>query len=250
MEKRTVDFYRADSQHMNDAIDRIVVEVHTKKRLHNKKVILLTGCGPMTGVTSLSINLAIALSFAGWKTLLIDSDLRKGNKYKRLANRTGVGLSEYLARKAAREEIICHTNYDLLDYISCGNSETSAVRLLCSAEMSDLMQSVQDDYDYVIIDSPSVNIVSDSTILFPSVDGIVLVAALNKTTKRQLEDAKRIVSRYNDKYYGLIINQVDLKQYKKFVKDYDYFEKNKLDKKYKSQIKKIKKNWVMEEEKK
>jgi len=251
MENNVVDFYRMDSEYMNDSIDRIVVEVHTKKNLYNKKVILLSGCGSMTGVTSISINLAIALSLAGWKTLLIDSDLRKSNKYKRLGTKATIGLSEYLSRQASKEEIIHQTNHEFLDYISCGNSETSAVRLLCSAEMNDLMHTVQDEYDYIIIDSPSINIVSDSSILFPVVDGIVLVAALNITTKRQLDDARRAVSRYKDKYYGLIINQVDMKQYKMYMKDYDYFRKKNMEKKHVHDMKKVlKKKVVVSEEEK
>lgn len=256
MENNVVEFYRMDSQYMNDSIDRIVVEIHTKKNLHNKKVILLSGCGSTTGVTSISINLAIALSIAGWKTLLIDCDLRKSNAYKRLATKTTVGLSEYLSRQASKDEIIHQTNYEYLDYISSGNPETSAVRLLCSAEMNDIMQSVQAEYDYIIIDTPSINIVSDSSILFPVVDGIVLVAALNITTKRQLNDARRVISHYKDKYYGLIINQVDMKQYKMYMKDYDYFRKKNMDKKHEYNMKKViekkgreKKVVVSEEEK-
>lgn len=241
MENNIVNFYRMDSQQMNDAIDRIVVEVHNKKRSLNKKVILMSGCGSMAGVTSLSINLAIALSMAGWKTLLIDSDLRKSKKYKRIGKEARIGLSEYLSKTAKKEEIIQKTNYPGFNYISCGSAEISPVRLLCSSEMNTLMSEVQDEYEYVIIDSPSLNIVSDSSILLPVVDGIILVGSLNKMTKHQLEDARRIVSKYKEKYYGLIINQVDDREYRKYIRDYDYFRDKKMEKKHKNDMKKIKK---------
>lgn len=241
MENSTIGFYRSDSQLMNDAIDRIVVQVHNNKKKLDKKMILLTGCGPTNGVTTLAINLAIALSLSGWKTLLVDSDLRKGSKYKRLGKETKRGLGDYLAKNASKEEIINKTNYELLEYISCGKADSSAVRLLCSAEMNSLMESIKQEYDYIIFDSPSVNIVSDANILFPNVDGIVLVAALNYTTKRQLWDAKRHVDKYGDKYYGLIINQVDMDQYGSHILDYDYFKKNNMDKKYQRDMKQAKK---------
>lgn len=246
MEKRTVDFYRADSQYMNDAIDRIVVEVHTKKKTEGRKTILLTGCGPHTGVTSLSINLAIALSMAGWKTLLIDCDLRKSDKYKRVSRDIPSGLAEYLSKQATKEEVIFHTNHKGLDFIPCGRTVKSAVRLLCSAEMIELMSLAEQEYDYVIIDSPSINIVSDVKILIPSVDGVVLVAAIDTSSKRQVHKAKSELIPYADKYYGIIVNKVDSKEYRKFMKNFDYFEKENMDKNYKKQLKKVRKTKAKE----
>lgn len=240
-DRKDLEFYRMDNQNMNDAVERIVVKIHTMKKKFDKKITLLTGCGPATGVTSLSIDLAMELSMARWKTLLIDCDLRKSVRYRRIATKVSVGLSEYLSKEAEKEDIIMKTNREFLDYISCGNVDGSVVSLLCSPEMSSLMESVSKEYDYIIIDSPSINIVSDSDILFQYVDGIALVAAIDKTTKKQLEDAKRKVSHYSDKYYGLIINQVDMKQYKDYVKDYDYFEKNNMAKKYLDDMKKVSK---------
>lgn len=242
-DRASLEFYRMDNQKMNDAVERIVVKVHTMKKKFDKKIILLTGCGPSTGVTSLSINLAMELSMARWKTLLIDCDLRKSVKYRRIAQKVSIGLSEYLSKEAEKEDIIMKTNREFLDYISCGNAGSSVVSLLCSPEMSRLMEVVSKEYDYIIIDSPSINIVSDSDILFQYVDGIALVAAIDKTTKKQLEDAKRKVSHYSDKYCGLIINQVDMKQYKAYVKDYDYFEKSNMAKKYKNDMKNVNKKW-------
>lgn len=239
MKKSTVSFYRMDSQLMNDAIDRIVVKVHTYKKAYDKKTILLTGCSPSSGVTTTSINLAIALSLAGWKTLLLDCDLRKANKYKRLGEEASLGLSDYLAKKANQDQIINKTNYELLDYVACGTNNASAVRMLCSADMNSFMKAVQEEYDYIILDSPSINIVSDASILFPYVDGIALVTSLNQTTKKQIRNAKRIMDKYSEKYYGLVINQVNMGMYGNHIPNYDYFKQNNMDKKYERDMKKV-----------
>ena len=116
----TIKFYRSDSQLMNDAIDRIVVEVHSRKNAseQERKSILLTGCSPESGTTTLAINLAISLSAADWKTLLVDCDLRKGMKYKRLNADTKKGLADYLNHTCELNEIISSTNYEKLDYIT------------------------------------------------------------------------------------------------------------------------------------
>lgn len=237
MKKNTIKFYQEDNPLMNDSIDRIVVQVHNYKKTFNKKMILLTGCGTACGVTTTSINLAVALSLSGWRTLLIDCDIRKGNKYKRVGEEITIGLAEYLNKEVEQDEIINKTNYEFLDYISCGDPYKSPVRLLCSSEMTTLMESVRVDYDYIILDTPSINIVPDADIIFPYVDGIILLAALNQTTKKQLWDAKKQVAKHNGKYYGLIINQVDMGEYTSYIKDYDYFSNHKMDKRYKRDIK-------------
>ena len=107
--------------------------------------------------------------------------------------------------------------------------------------MEELIKQFKDEYDYVILDLPSINIVSDADILVPYVDGIVLMTALNQTTKPQLRDAKRKMAKYEDKFYGIIINKVELSQYKKVIKDYDYFRSKNMSKKYEKNLEKKKK---------
>lgn len=240
--ENTINFYRSDSQLMNDAIDRIVVEVHGMKHKgkRERKSILLTGCSPESGTTTLAINLSIALSTANWKTLLVDCDLRKGMKYKRLNADEKKGLSDYLNQDCELNEIISGTNYDTLDYITCGSETESPVRLLCSVQMEHFLEEMRNEYDYIIFDCPSLNVVSDANILFPYVDGIALVSAMNKTSKRQLGDALDKVEKYEEKYYGMIINQVELSDYRKYIKNYDYFREKNIDKKYRKDLKRKK----------
>lgn len=227
-----IEFYCNNSQIMNDAIDRIVVEIYAYKKKFGDKSILLSGCGSKSGTTTMAINLAIALSAASWNTLLVDCDLRKGSKFKRLNENIDIGLTDYLADKVEADQVICETNYEYLNYVPSGTASNSPIRLLCSSKMEEFVGSVKDKYDYIIFDFPSLNIVPDANIMFPYVDGIALVASLNQTTKRQLSDARRKVSKFSNKCYGLIINQVDLPQYKKYIKDYDYFGEKNMTKRY------------------
>lgn len=239
--KKVIEFYRSESLLIDDAIDRIVVEIHQRKKLYGKNTVLFTGCSAATGTTATVINLAIALSQSGWKTLLIDCDLRKKNEYKRFNQGNETGLSDHLGGNATKDDIIYDTNYDNMQFIPGGKISGSAVRLLCSSEMEELIKEFKDEYDYVILDLPSINIVSDADILVPYVDGIVLMAALNQTTKPQLRDAKRKMAKYDDKFYGIIVNKVELSQYKKIIKDYDYFRSKNMSKKYEKNLEKKKK---------
>ncbi len=219
-----IDFYRSESQLMNDATDRLVVEVYKQKKENGDKTLLLTGASQQVGTTTNAINLSIALSVAGWKTVLIDTDMRKGNSSKRLNEETGRGLSDYLNESVTYEEIQYQTSYENLTYIPCGSVSDSPVRLLCTKKMETIIEELKKDFDFVVFDFPSINIVPDAEILFSIVDEIMLVAAIGKTTKRQLFDARRKVNVCHEKYRGTIVNQVDMTEYRRYFKGYDYFE--------------------------
>lgn len=231
---KEIAFYKNDNQAMNDSIDRIIVEIYSRKKENGYKTIAFTGCGSRNGTSTVAINVAIALADTGWKTVLVDCDMRKGSDYKRLNNESITGLSDYIIGKEKLQlgDLICETNTNNLDYIACGNACESPIRLLCSAKMEEFISKLNEQYDYVIFDLPPVTIMSDAEILFPIVDGVILVAALNETTKKQLYDAKAKANQLSERYYGLIVNKVEMSQYKKFIHDYDYFEKKNLEKKY------------------
>ena len=227
--KHQIDLYSNTSQVMNAAIDRIVVEIHNKRKNdEGAQKILLTGCGPQCGTTSVSIGLGIAFASAKWKTLIIDCDLRKMTSYKKLNDQTDKGLSDFLLGESDTdkndfEEIIYSTNFENLSYIPCGKFAASPARLFCSGMMKELLQYVNENYDYVVFDFPSVSVAPDAQILFGEVDGIILISALESVTKRQIRDAKRKVSPFSEKYYGMIINKIDMSLYKKYVKRFDYY---------------------------
>lgn len=233
-----VNIYQSDSQVVRDAIDKVIVKVYQKKREKNHQSFLITGCSAGCGTTHTAINMAVALANAGWKTVLVDCDIRKGMTYKRLNEEVEYGLADYLMNN--KQKPICTTNIDMLYYIPCGNNVGSPVRLLCTKEMETLAGELTEEYDFVIYDFPSIGIVPDAGIMMSVVDDVILVAAVNETSKQQLEAAKSKVKSYGDKYLGVILNKLELSEYRHYVKNYDYFRKDKLVKKHTENMQKIK----------
>ena len=228
-ESKIVKLYESKNQLTADAVDKIVVEIFNKRKDEAlAQTIVLTGCSPLVGTTSTCIGLSIAIATTQRRTLLIDCDVRKSIKYKKLNDATSVGLANYLVQDSDDEslkidDIIYSTNINNLSYIPCGNCNESSTRILCSTRMEKLLEAVKDKFDCVIFDFPSLAVVPDAQILFNEVDGIVLLAALGETRKKQIKDAKRKVAPYIDKYYGMIINKVRMDVYKKNVRDYNYY---------------------------
>ena len=224
-----IDLYRCKDEIINDAYDRAVVNIYLQKEKKGYKSFLLCGSEAGVGTTSTSVELAISLSVAGWKTILVDGDLRKGSRYKRLNEDVKQGLSDYICSDAQLEDCIYATNWDLLHYIPCGTAkEESPVRMLCSVNMDIVMRRLHEQYDFVIIDVPSLNSSVDAQILAVKADASILVTALHSSKRRCLEEAKKQLVQAGGNLIGVVENKVDMEEYKKYIKDYDYFKQKKF----------------------
>ncbi|HHV10172.1 MAG TPA: CpsD/CapB family tyrosine-protein kinase [Clostridiales bacterium] len=222
--KKRIDIYRNTNQYVNDAIDRIIVGIHLKKQKGGYKMIMFSGCEPGVGTTTISISLAISMANTGWKTILIDGDLRKMAKYKRLNLGAETGLSEFLSNKCSYDEIIYDTNHDNLSYISSGRGASNPVSLLCSARMEELIEKLNEGYDYIVIDMPSVTTSIDANVLANKVDGIILVSAYAKTDKTSIRESKDILTSSGGNIMGIILNKMEASTYGNILKNFDYYK--------------------------
>lgn len=223
--KKLINLYAKDEQIVNAAVDKIVVDLFNKREEgKGGQVIALTGCSPLAGTTYTSIALGIAMATSQRKTLVIDCDVRKAIKYKKLNEQASTGLADCLLKDGVdAKEAIYETNIENLSYMPCGEYSNHSTRVLCSPKMEDLIAELREDYDCILMDVPSITIVPDAQILFPMADGIVLLAALGETRKAQIKEAKMKVAPFSEKYYGMIVNKIPLDVYRQNVKDYDYY---------------------------
>ncbi len=228
-----LEIYKNDNYVLNDAFDQAVMNLHVLKKQNDYKSFVVCGCEAGEGTTTIAINLAAALASAGWKTVLVDGDMRKKNRYKRLNENVSYGLSDYLAGKASLEKIICATTTDKLDYIACGELIDNPVRLLCSNKMNEAREELSDKYDFIIFDMPAVNVAMDAGVIAASADATILVSTIGETSKRGLVDAANALTSVNANLIGTIINKIDMDQYADYHEDYDYFRKERYAKKYK-----------------
>ncbi len=226
---KVVKVYRNKSPIINDAFDNAVFNLCMNKERHDYKVFYLCGCEPCVGTTSVAVELSISLAVSGWKTLLLDGDLRKGNSYKRLNENAVVGLSDYINGKRELNDIIHRTNWENLLYISCGNvGEGVPLKMLYSSKMSQALQKLKDVFDYIIIDGPAISSSVDSEFYSLRADATILVAAMNNAQKKHLEQAYQRLTENEANVIGVIENKVSLKEYREYTKDYDYFNDKKF----------------------
>lgn len=219
-----IDLYRNDNQVIIDAFDRIVVDIFMEKQQNQRKSFVICGCNPGAGTTSTSVELAISLSVSGWRTVLVDADLRKDGRYKRLNQKAEAGLSDYIVKGCPAETICLSTNWQGLDYIACGKSlEETPVKLLCSVRMGELLEYLNQSYDFIIFDVPSLNSAVDAKIMGAKADCTFLVVEAGETTFKNLSEAQKNLEEVGANVAGVIVNKVSLEEYEKVVRDYNYF---------------------------
>jgi tyrosine-protein kinase Etk/Wzc len=155
-------------------------------------VILITGPSPGTGKSFVAANLAILLGAAGERVLLIDADMRRGQLRRDFA-RTGPGLSDVLRGSATVAAAISRGVNQNVDLLGSGELVDQADDLLINGHVGEFIERAARDYDLVVVDSPPVLPVADTTILASSAGTVLLVARAGVTTGGQLlESAKRL----------------------------------------------------------
>lgn len=223
------ELYRPSDFVLKDAFDRTVVSLHLLSKKNNYKLMVLCGTEPGVGTTTMAINLAIATAVSGWKTILIDGDMRKSAENKRLSDKVEIGLSDYLALNAELDKAVCHTNYESLDYIACGGKVENTVSCLCSNNVDKLISEIYSKYDFIFWDMPAVSASVDSQILAAKADGVIIVSAQN-SSKEVLLEANEILKKVEANVIGVIGNKVDKAEYQSYVRDYNYFSSKKFKK--------------------
>jgi capsular exopolysaccharide synthesis family protein len=176
------------------------------------KTILITSAQPGEGKTTTAINTATSLAQLGGSVLLIDCDLRKPSVHKALGLDRSEGLSTYLSRKVNVEDLIKPLPVANLSVLQSGPVPPNAAELISSAQMKELLKTLGEKYDHIVIDSPPLINVTDPVILSTMVDGVVLVVQGGKSTREVVRRARMELATANAKVFGVVLNNVNLKR--------------------------------------
>jgi capsular exopolysaccharide synthesis family protein len=185
-------------------------------------VTMVTSAMPKEGKTVVSSNLAISFGQTGARTLLIDTDLRRGRLHRLFGLRKSPGLSDYLLDKVPLEEAIRSSGKENLSILSAGQHVESGTELLGSTKFSDLMNKLRHEYDRIIMDTPPVLGLSETSVLQNQVDGILFVIWSGRTPIRNMKTAIDILSANGANFYGFILNRLDLTTTTNYYQYYYY----------------------------
>lgn len=199
------------------------------------KTILVTSSGSGEGKTTTSANLAVVMAQSGNKTLLIDCDQRKPKVHKFLGISNSFGLSDILLEQKAIEKGIQKTGVENLQVITSGTRPPNPAELLGSAKMGSFIEELKNKYDFIILDTPPIVMVTDAQLLSKHVDGCVLVVSSGEAEKELAIKAKDLLEKVQAKILGVVLNKIDLNKHghKQYHYKYEYGEKTEKTKKRK-----------------
>jgi len=170
-----------------------------------KKIIVTSSQGG-EGKSTTTSNLAIAFAQAGARVLVLEADLRRPKLHRYLSLNNENGMSEYLGGFKKLEEVLQHSKRYNLDCITGGNVPPNPSELLISSKFSELLDILSDDYDYIFVDSPPINVVTDPVSIAKQMNGAVLVARQNYTTNDVLRQAIAALEFGEIKILGYVLN--------------------------------------------
>ena len=188
----------------------------------NGKIVAVTSSNAGEGKSTVSINLALTMASANVKVLLIDADLRRPTIHKKLRIDNSTGLSKFIVGFETMSDSLKRNVFTNLDVMTSGPIPPNPSELLGSENMRVFLQKASDYYDYIIIDTPPVNIVTDVAVMSDCISGVLLVTSYGNTTFEDVKKANSILEKVNAKLLGMVLAGVENKKsiYKKDSSSY------------------------------
>lgn len=181
-------------------------------------VVGITSSLQAEGKSSTACNTAYVLAESGAKVLLMDADLRKPSIASKLGLAKAPGLTNLLVARGDYKELLQqNSSVPGMDVLTSGDIPPNPSELLGSNRMAKLMKELTEHYDYVIVDLPPVNVVSDAIAMSKVLDGVIMVVRSGVSEQRMLAEALRQLRLVNVRIMGFVFrdNQVGSSNYKR-----------------------------------
>lgn len=180
------------------------------------KAIMITSASASEGKTTISCNLAHAFVGSEERVIIIDADLRKPRLH-RVFSSNGLGsfgrrkgLSQLLSGMCKIEEAVQKTDFTGLDFIPAGPTPPNPAELLASNRMKNLLATLGNVYDRIIVDAPPAAGFADVLVLGNCVDGVILVSTLGETHREALRIFRRSLFNVGGRLLGCIVNKLNV----------------------------------------
>ena len=179
------------------------------------------------GKSTTVINLASVLAEKDCKVLIIDADLRIPTVAKKLGIERAPGLSNFLIGQTEKAPIYGLKMNEKLFVLPSGDIPPNPSELLGSDRMANFVEKLKDSFDYILIDTPPVNLVSDALALSPILSGLIVVTRESFTEKREIKRCFSQLKLADVKVLGTILNDASDDHGKNYRKSkYRYYKKS------------------------
>ena len=173
-----------------------------------EKVILITSLHPGEGKTFTATNFATILAKAGKRVALIDFDLHKPRVHRVLDLPKNKGLSTLLIGRDSLEDVIARDVVPGLDVVPAGPVPPNASELVLDDRVTDLLKQLRNDYDFVLLDTPPILLITDAMALMQQVDRGLIIHHVKRANSRDIKQLENILKDHKVEHVSLILNGI------------------------------------------
>lgn len=174
------------------------------------KTIAITSATPNEGKSTVITNLAIVLAQAGNKVLVIDCDFRNPTQHKNFKRSNRKGFSNCIASHEDTHQVIQTTDVENVHLIAVGPIPPNPSELLGSKHVFATLESLKQEYDYILIDPPPIMPVTDAAVVGAKVDGMIMVVEYGAIAPSLLKEAKSRLDSPNINLLGAVLSKVEV----------------------------------------
>ena len=194
---------------------------------HAPHVIVITSALPGDGKTTTAVNLAVTLAHQGQRVILIDAETRRGTVHDVFGIPPAPGFFDLMYGQASPGECIRRVQMEgggTIDVLPLGSAPSvNPADLLVSGRLEPLFERLRGQYDYVLIDTPPLNLFTDAALIGTHADALLLVARADKTDRDELKFAVQQLRNVQVTLAGTILNDVEFRRSSRYRLGYGYY---------------------------
>ena len=196
----------------SEAIRRLRTNLQFIDVANRPKSIVISSSIPGEGKSTIAINLAVSLADTGARVILVDADLRRPTIAEYVGIEGRVGLTTVLIGRADVEDVVQPLGTSTLDLLPAGQIPPNPSELLGSPAMAGLLDRLVATYDMVLLDSPPLLPVTDSTVLSKLAGGALVVVGADRIHRHQLQEALGSLETAGAHVFGVVMNKTDRRE--------------------------------------
>ncbi|MCA1756303.1 MAG: CpsD/CapB family tyrosine-protein kinase [Bacteroidales bacterium] len=216
--------HHAPGSSMAESFRNLRSNLFLRAKTHPIKVILVTSAQPQDGKSFVAMNLASSIASVGHKTVIVDCDLRRPTMHEKFNIENRGGVSSYFVNNTDIKDIILGTFVNNLDFIPAGPVLLNSSELIEAGALDGLISYLEDNYEYIIIDSTPAGLVADTTLLTKYSSVNLIVCRINHTRKDVFADVVNTFRTNRIENFDVVVNGLSIKE-SRYGRYHGYYQK-------------------------
>ncbi|HBH49082.1 MAG TPA: capsular biosynthesis protein, partial [Bacteroidales bacterium] len=207
---------------LSESFRALRANLHFMLKEKNEKVIAVSSTISGEGKTFCAVNLAAIMAMAGKKTLLVGLDLRRPKIHRIFNLNNDAGLSTFLAGRSEANDIVQSTNVESLSIVNSGPVPPNPAELIGSERLVEFIESMKTQFDYIVIDTPPIAIVTDALLLKDLINTYIFVIRHDYSDRSVLKLVDELYTRRGVSNMSILVNDIQVKGYYGYNYSYNY----------------------------